>query len=108
MHKKADFFSFLHNIHTKALFVAIFVFIKKYWGILTPILIVIFAFSLRMVERSEQLPELFQYVPADAQQVVVNRPARNIGNTQDVSLTQIPAGVKAQFQQISLMLMVQI
>lgn len=61
-----------------------------------------------MIERSEQLPDLFQYVPADAQQVVVNRPARNIWNTQDISLTQIPAGVKAQFQQISLMLMVQV
>ena len=79
MHKiKSAFFSFLNRIHTTSLLARIFVFIKKYWGIITPILIVIFAFSLRMVERSEQLPDLFQYVPADAQQVVVNRPARNI------------------------------
>jgi hypothetical protein len=78
MHKKSDFFSFINKIHATVVLARIFAFIKKYWGILTPILIVIFAFSLRMIERSEQLPDLFQYVPADAQQVVVNRPARNI------------------------------
>jgi len=43
-----------------------------------------------MIERQASLPDLFSYVPADAEQVLVNRPARNIGNAKQISLSEIP------------------
>ena len=95
MRKKPDFSSYVKII-------------KTYWKIITPILVVMLWLGIRMIERQASLPDLFSYVPADAEQVLVNRPARNIGNAKQISLSEIPEWVKAQFQQISLMLMVQV
>ncbi len=95
MHKKPDFSSYVKKI-------------KTYWAILVPFLIILVWFVVRMIQRQTSLPDLFNYVPADAQQVLINRPARNIGNAQQLALSQVPQWVTAQFQQISLMLMVQV
>lgn len=59
-----------------------------------------------MIERQASLPDLFLYVPQTAQQVVINRPARNISNIWE-TIAQVPEWVKAQFEQIDLMLMTQ-
>ena len=61
-----------------------------------------------MVYKQASLPEFFSYVPANADQVVINRPARNIQNTKDLWSSQIPEWVRSQFKQIELMFMVQV
>ena len=93
--KKPDFSSYIKKI-------------KKYWSILALFLIVIIWFVVRIIQRQASLPQLFDYVPADVQQVLINRPARNIGNTKELAISQVPQWVTAQFQQIELMLMVQV
>jgi len=95
MNKKPDFSSYVKNN-------------KKYLAIIVPFLVIIAWFSVRMIERQASLPELFNYVPTDAQQVLINRPARNIGSTKQLAISEVPAWVTAQFQQIELMLMVQV
>lgn len=55
---------------------------------------------------STRLPKIFSYVPAAVDQVMINRPYKNIGMS-TAALAGIPQGVQAQFQQIETMIIAQ-
>lgn len=91
MHKKSDFFSLvkhsiLANIYkqAKAFFWMSLKYIKHHWKIISSIAVLCILAVVWITYKQASLPELFSYIPANADQVVINRPARNIQNTQDL------------------------
>lgn len=58
------------------------------------------------ITQRNSLPEIFEYVPIDMDQVMVNRAEKNIKSNTNM-LVEIPQAVQEQFQQIKVMIIVQ-
>lgn len=74
-----------------SLFIAIFI------GIL---------WAVTYVTSRDSLPKIFEYIPTNMDQVMVNRAEKNIANNTNM-LVDIPLAVQEQFQQIKVMIIVQ-
>lgn len=58
------------------------------------------------VTSRDSLPKIFEYIPTNMDQVMVNRAEKNIANNTNM-LVDIPLAVQEQFQQIKVMIIVQ-
>ncbi|HCB52180.1 TPA: hypothetical protein DEP21_06540 [Patescibacteria group bacterium] len=76
---------------------------KNFYIILGSTLLIIGILASFMVWGSQNLPKIFEYVPSNLDQVMINWPAKNI-NAATTAVVEIPEAVKAQFQQIEVMI----